>query len=162
VVPLLQKKDEAYSALVQSSEPRELRSYCQQMREGITKGVWGEQVCQLTSNHSELFFFGNRGEVELIEELDALECTVQEERFFRQGQPMQRVRRLHAEAASLNYHTQLLHADDVQIWCYELPGHTLPTSIDSPPMMEGTATSLDLALKGKHFDIVAHNFQGRL
>jgi|GEM_PF-6163222 len=160
--PTLRRDDANYVAVVKSSEPKEMRAYCQQFREGVSKRVWGEQCCQIDSEHSQLFFFSSQGDVELIEELDALSCVLQEERFFRKGKPYQLVRLLEAKEASFNYNTQLLNAADVQLWSYELPGHTLPNKIEVAPLMEGQAERIELRLKGKEFEIQAHGFKGKM
>ena len=162
ILPTLKRDDTTYAALVKSSEPKEMRTYCQQFRDGVTKRVWGEQCCQIESNHSELFFFSSHGDVELIEELDALTCIVQEECFFKKGKPYQVVRLLEAKEASFNYNTQVLTAADVQMWSYELPGHKPPSSIDADPLMEGQAKTIELQLKGKRIDVLAHGFEGKM
>ena len=162
ILPTLRVDEEGYTQLAKSSEPKEMRAYCQQFREGVSKAIWGDQVCEIQSDKSELFFFSHDGEIELIEELDALECVLQEERFYRQGEPVQLVRLLRAKEARFNYNTQLLKAHDVQMWSYELPGHTLPTTILAKPIMQGSCDQIELQLNGKKYEIAAKNFKGSL
>ncbi len=163
-LPILRQDDAGYALLVKSSEPKEMRAYCHQFRDGVTKRVWGEQCCHMTSDHSELFFFSTGGDIELIEELDALSCMVQEERFYRKGKPMQLVRLLRAKEASYHYNTQVLTAQDVEMWSYELPGHTPPSpnAVSQTAMMAGKAETIELHFRGKKVEIVAHGFEGKL
>ncbi|MCH9611465.1 MAG: hypothetical protein S4CHLAM81_09490 [Chlamydiales bacterium] len=162
IAPTWRQDDVGYEALAKSSEPKEMRAYCQQFREGVTKRMWGKQQCQLASDKSELFFFSHDGEVELLEELDAICCLIQEECFERDGKPMQLLRKIEAQKATFNYNSQTLTARDVLIWSYEIPGHTAPQTIECEPIMQGRAQTLTLQLQGKQYDIEAREFQGSM
>lgn len=136
-----------FEALVRSSDPSKreeaggLITYCQQFRENVTKDVWLRQekplYCHIESVDSTLFFFSQGKQVEMIEELDQMECTLQEKLFYSDdGKPMQTVNYIRAARACYNYNTQVLTADNAQLWKYQLPGHTLTSVKNTSPTMK--------------------------
>ncbi|MCP5469058.1 MAG: hypothetical protein H7A36_00940 [Chlamydiales bacterium] len=164
-LPLLRSDKGSYEELVRSSEPQKVRALCQQARDGVSKQVWSldAHYCAIESRHSELFFFTDRGEVDVIEELEDVECLVQECLYYKEGAPMQTVRFLRAKEASYNYFAELFEATGVKMWTYELPGHEPPKSVGGlEPTLVGRAERVDLKLKGRAFDLNAHHFQGTM
>lgn len=108
IYPLCKKDEEGYDQLLKSSEPQEMRALCQQQREGVTKSVRGEggQYCSIESQESDLFFFTEKGEVEMIEELKGVACLLEEsgtKRF------------VEAEVADFNYNTEIFTTQNVKL-----------------------------------------------
>ena len=164
-VPLFKRDDAGYAKLLKSSEPQKARALCQQFREGVTKKMWTEeeQYCAITSASSELFFFTEKGDVEVIEELENVNCMLQERLFVKHGKKMQTLRLLKAKEASLNYNTQLFTSNNVSMWTYEIAGHAPPDTLEGhEPILEGRADQVELQLAGKSFAILAHHFEGQM
>ncbi|MFN0065538.1 MAG: hypothetical protein ACKVOH_04795 [Chlamydiales bacterium] len=157
----------AYADLVKSSNPttektrNQLISFCQQFREGVSKKIWlHDRFCSIESDSSNLYFFSEKEQVEVVEELERVRCTMQEKLFFEKGEPKQLVRYIEANKGCYHYNTQLFIADNVHIWTYKLEGHTLPKTFEEyTPVMAGRARSIELSLKGSAFDLKAQQFR---
>ncbi|HEY4832460.1 MAG TPA: hypothetical protein VIH61_07885, partial [Waddliaceae bacterium] len=153
--------------LLKSSHPENkesLLSYSQQKREKVRKQIWYQDTSPLyfriDSDESELFFFRQNNEVEVVEQLGKVVCIMQEELYFDGAKPMQRVRYLEADQACYNYNSHLFVAEDVRLWKYQLEGHEPPTQFKKThPLMHATAHSIEFSLRGKKLDFTAHQMR---
>jgi hypothetical protein len=78
-------------------------------------------------------------------------------------QPYQWVRYLKASKAMYNYQTKQLHADEVSIARYLLPGHQWTDSFERwTPFLKGQAQFIDISLTSEKESFRAHGFQATL
>lgn len=179
----IRPKDYAlYEELLKSSRPEQespLLSYSQQVREGVCKQIWYQDAnplyFRIESEESELFFFHQENQIEVVEQLEKVSCIMQEELFYllpdgrevseidhstRDAEPMQRIRYLEAERACYNYTTQQFVAEEAKLWKFELQGHQAPQHFDkTKPTMSGTAQCVEFSLKGKQLNFQAHRMK---
>ncbi len=170
IFPSGEKERAAYQELVKSSTPVEneaLLSFSQHKRGEVRKRIWYQDDTPLhiliDSPESELFFFRQNHKVEMIEQLANVTCIMQEELFYKDGRPMQKVRYLEAVRGCYHYNTHLFVAEEVKLWKYLLEGHQPPETIDNgTPLMAATAESIEFSLKGKKLDFLAHKMRAIL
>jgi hypothetical protein len=156
-----------FDELLKSSNPEThspLLSYSQQKREGVCKQIWyqddGPLYFRINSEESELFFFRQSNRVEVVEQLGKVTCLMQEELYYENDKPMQRVRYLEAERAIYNYNSHLFVAEDAKLTKYQLEGHTPPTEIKHVnPLMRMKAQSVEFSLKGEKLNFIAHQMK---
>lgn len=183
-----------YHQLVENSKPDSKQSgllaFSRQTREGVTKQIWHEnKYIRIESDESELFFFHQDNQIEIVEEFAAVRSAIQEEvyfilpdgreavkhangNFYLRGKetlidptlpglkPMQVVRYLEAEKACYNYNTQLFSARVVKLWKYRLEGNEMAVEFDEKsPIMSGTAHSVEFSLQGKELDFHAYRMR---
>jgi len=174
VFPIQQKDFFLYEALTEQSNPDQEAPVCtQQMRENVHKQIWIQDQTPLyfsiQSKNSNLFFFKECSQIEIIEELEDVTCVLQEELFYRfadgttslspqeGAEPWQKTRYLKAEQAHYNYQTHLFVADTVHLWEYQLAGHAPPSTFQGiDPQLEATAQSVEFILNAKELDFTAH------
>jgi hypothetical protein len=170
IIPIRRQDKTLYEELMKSSNPDSKEeglsplSYSQHRREGVSKQIWYQDDAPLyfriDSAESELFFFRQEGQIEVIEQLGSVACIMQEELFYEGEVPMQKIRYLEAEHACYNYNTHLFVARDVKLWKYQLEGHTPPAKIEHiNPLMRATANSVEFTLQGKKLDFIAHQMK---
>jgi hypothetical protein len=170
IFPIRERDYAYYEELLKSSNPpseEALLSYSQQKREGVCKQIWYQDTTPLyfriDSAESELFFFRQANQIEVIEQLGDVDCLMQEELYYEEGKPMQRVRHMKAIRACYNYNTHLFVAEEVKLWKYQLPGHSPPTHIDETnPVMRATAHSVEFTLHGNKLDFTAHQMRATM
>lgn len=182
-----------YQKLIESSEPSTKKTDCfglsRQTREGVKKQIWHENKhIVIESEESELFFFHQNNQMEVVEELGVVRCAIQEELYYllpdgrevvqkengelclrgEEGsipsgtalKPMQLIRYLEAKEACYNYNTQLFSGREVKLWKYRLEGHKMFTSFEGlAPMMSGMAQSVEFSLKSKQLDFSAYQMR---
>ncbi len=170
IYPCRQKDYDAYTALLQSSNPLQneaLSSCSQQKRTEVRKRIWYQDDSPLhiriESPESELFFIQKNNQVEVTEQLGNVICIMQEELYYEAGKPMQKVRYMEGESACYHYHSHLFVAENVKLWKYQLEGHTPPeTLLQGNPIMSATASSVEFILKGEKLDFTAHQLRATL
>ncbi len=157
---------EAYQELVESSRPvsKTVLSQSKQLREGVVKEIWyhgRSPLCiRIISALSELCFSQQNGEMEVVEQLQGVECWMQEKLYYEEGKPMQLVRYMQAENATYHYNTQLFTAEATLFWRYRLEGHEPVSSVEGhEPIMSATAQTVEFTLKGKEIDFQAHRLR---
>jgi len=170
VFPIREHDYALYNDLLKSSRPEvddSSLSYSQQKRERVRKQIWYQDETPLyfriDSDESELFFFRQNNRIEVIEQLGKIVCIMQEELYYEDLKPMQRIRYLEAERACYNYNSHLFVAEDVKLWKYQLEGHTPPTKIaHTTPLMRAIAHSVEFTLQGEKLDFIAHQMKATL
>lgn len=170
IYPIREADRTLYAELSKSSNPDESDhhlSYSQHKRHNVCKQVWYQDETPLyfriDSEDSELFFFRQHHQVEVIEQLENVNCIMQEELYYEDQVPMQKVRYLQAERASYNYNTQLFVAEKANLWKYQLEGHEPPTQMpQTQALMRATAQSVEFTLKGEKLNFVAHQMKATL
>lgn len=167
IFPISEKDRETFNDLLKSSNPDtndDILSYSQQKREKVRKEIWYQDDSPLyfciDSAESELFFFKQENQIEVVEQLADVSCVMQEELYYVAGKPMQKIRYLEAEKACYNYTSNLFIAEDVKLWNYQLEGHIPPKDLSSlEASMRATAHSVEFTLKGKKLDFTAHKMR---
>ncbi|MCH9627481.1 MAG: hypothetical protein S4CHLAM2_11220 [Chlamydiales bacterium] len=156
----------AYQKLVESSKPvsKTVLSQSKQLREGVIKEIWYQgrsPLCiRIASTLSELCFSQQNGEMEVVEQLENVECLMQEKLYYAEGKPMQLVRYMEATRATYHYTTQIFTAEGTQFWRYRLEGHEPVSTIEGhEPIMSATAQTVEFTLKEKEIDFQAHQLR---
>ncbi len=157
-----------YQELLESSTVQQtpLLTFSQQAREGVLKEIWYQDksplYIRIESDDSQLFFFHQEGQIEIIEQLEKVVCFMQEELFYEEGKPMQDIRYMEAKRACYNYNTQLFVGEEARLWKYRLEGHEPVFSVkDETPLMSGTADTVEFTIKGKKLDFQARRLKAK-
>ena len=159
-----------YDELLKSSAPEGISiasAKPHQTREKVSKQIWYQDetplYCRIDSTNSELFLLDEHNTFEVVEELQNVVCLMQEELYYEEGKPMQRVRYLEAKGARYNYHTHLFLAENVKLWRYQYEGHEpIDPPEDSLLLMHAIAESVAFTLEGDSPDFVAHHLKAIL
>jgi hypothetical protein len=135
-----------------------------QVRGQVRKQVWYQGATPLQiwidSPESQLYFSKQKGQIEVIEHLGHVICIMQEELYFVDHKPMQKIRYLEAERASYNYNNHLFIAEEAKLWKYQMEGHSLPKQKpDLPSEIFATAESVAFSLQGEKLDFIAHHMR---
>lgn len=86
--------------------------------------------------------------VVFIEHLENLSCLMQEELYYQEGAPMQRLRLVEAAEASYNYKTNVLATEEMTFARFTAPGHDLPeTAALMAPTLSGKANRAEITFK---------------
>ncbi len=79
---------------------------------------------------------------------------------IREASPYQLVRYFEADVATYQYSSQCLNAEDVKLWKYKLPGHSLPSEgISGPSLMAGVAERVEFLLKNESMNFTAYQWR---
>lgn len=167
IFPCRPKDIAMYEELLQSSNPLkkdDSLACSQQKRLKVCKRIWYQDKTPLhiliESPESELFLLQQDNLFEITEKLKSVACVMQEELYYVDGKPMQKVRYLEAERACYHYHSHLFIAEDVKLWKFELEGHAPPESLEHQfPLMSATAQTVEFTLKGEKLDFTAHHMR---
>lgn len=88
LLPISQKDRHFYDELLKAStvQETEMLTYCQQSREDVHKEIWYVDKEPLNiyieSENSELFFFQQQNQFEVVEQLNHVKATMQEELYY--------------------------------------------------------------------------------
>lgn len=127
-----------------------------QLKEGTSKTLLLTQgderrVGYLTCKSSILYFSKEEKASELIEEMQNVQLTYQEELIDIEGNPFQIVVFLESDAATYFYNQEKLTAENVHIQRYKLPSHELPRDrIGGKPLFTGTAEQITISFGKDH------------
>lgn len=168
IFPLTDKDRATYQELLKSStsQERPLLSYSEHVREGVLKEIWYQDetplYIRINSDDSQLFFFQQEGQVEVVEQFENVHCLMQERLFYEGGKPMQEVRYMDAKRACYNYNTQVFIAQEAKLWKYRLAGHEPILNVNNQkPTLSGVAHTVEFSIKGKNLDFKAHRFRAK-
>lgn len=171
IIPCREQAHQDYAKLLQASKQvhkqEDSLSYSKQLRSEVTKQIWYQDntplYIRIESPQSELFFSQHSNQVEVIEQLGNVVCIMQEELYYDEGKPMQKVRYMEGEHARYHYNSRLFIAHNVKLWKYEIEGHTPP---EAQPIassnMSATADSVEFILKNAILDFTAHHMHAIL
>ena len=159
-----------YRKLVQESA--ELRSRhalerepAHQMREGVQKDIWivdeAERLhFRLNSRYSELMIRQKKDKVEAVEELQQIECWIQEEVDSKGGKQL--VRQLKAAEGVYTYPSHRFVAGTVHLAFFRMPGTELPRAIQGKPYLTGLAREASFAATSKLPTFTAYHLTATL
>ena len=160
-----------YRKLVQESfEIRSRRTLerepAHQMRKGVQKDIWvirdGERLhLHIESEHSYLTIHQRKGKFDAIEELQHLQCRMQEE--IDRTTFTQQVRTLIAQQGTYTYPSHRFTSQGVHLSFYRLPGIELPSSFpEIKPYLSGVAHEVVLGAATKIPTFTAYHLQAKL
>lgn len=136
-----------------------------QTRLKVTKNIWLTQDDnsrlhhRIVSKSSLLVLKPNGGKLKLIEELNQINCLMQERIYYNNGLAMQQVRSLKAKAGEYHFLEKQLLSQGVSISVYKLNTHILPQEILSiTPIFSGNAENISLITLGKTPEFQAKGF----
>lgn len=97
----------------------------------------------------------------LVEEMQNVDCLLQEKLFEQKGLPMQQLQQILAAKATYYYGDQKLIAENVQLAQYEIPGHAFTTELASyTPSLQGKATQVETTLSDRPPQMKLRGFSG--
>ncbi|QZA59189.1 hypothetical protein [Candidatus Rhabdochlamydia porcellionis] len=140
-------------------------SSANQTRLNVTKDIWLTQDNnsrlhhRIASRSSLLVLKPNEGKFKLIEELDQINCLMQERIYYSNGVAMQQVRLLEANSGQYHFSEKQLLSQGVSISVYKLNTHTLPQEIFlTSPIFSGNAENISMIISGKTPELQAKGF----
>lgn len=162
---------EMYRHLVESSNAKtellkEKEYTAKQNRAGTSKAfLFSEgnerRVGFLTSASSLLQYVKTDKHSEMIEEMEGVDMVYQENLSLSPtGEPLQTVVEMKADQAKYYYQQEKLIAERVELKRYELPGHTLPASLEKP-FFSGTADKVSVAFENNFPVIQAEKLKAK-
>lgn len=159
-----------YRKLVQESA--ELRSRhalerepAHQTREGVQKDIWVAEGSErlhfrLNSRYSELMIRQKKDKVEAVEELQQIECWIQEEIDSKTNKQL--VRQLKAAEGIYTYPSHRFVAETVHLAFFRLSGTDLPRSTLAKPYLTGLAREASFAATSKLPTFTAYHLSATL
>lgn len=157
---LTPKDYKKWAKLVQASKANEKApSLSEQLRHNISKEIYiqGEKpyYLRMDSTRSKLMLCAKNETIAVQEAFEDIKAFLQERCYYlnEQGEeisfcaeaiPMQSIRIIHAKKALFNYTDRELWAEDVDMYCYEVPGHTLPLEVQNKPHMVAKANRVQV------------------
>lgn len=162
-----------YQEVLRKARPEEmtaaLQAPGQQDRSLVFKDLWivdGEDRLhfQLACESSVLEFDVVGGRSSIVEHMRGVTGIIQEKLFTTaQGQPMQELRYLVAEAASYDYHTNRFVAKEATLTRFRASGHEMVDSTDGlEPLITGTARAAEFTLADGGIDFKAHHLKAKI
>ncbi len=158
----------AYALLVEdaSGNDQPTSHRIKQKRSEVSKDLHltknGQRLhAHLEGEEADLHLEKDGDQIVLVERLSPVKCILQERLYPEISQ--QSVVWFDAAKAQLNYRTHELIAENVNLKRFLIPGTKLPHAVPgNPPMMEGTAKSMNLSMEGKDPIILASHFKGTM
>lgn len=136
-----------------------------QKRVNVIKNIWLTQDDnsrlhnRIKSQSSLLMLKPDGKKLKLIEELDQINCLMQERIYYNDGIPMQQVRLLEARSGEYQFAEKQLLSQGVSISIYKLSTHILPQKVDAiSPIFSGDAENISLITSGKTPNFTAKGF----
>lgn len=140
-----------------------------QRREGVRKDIWFTQEdrsrlhYRIQSQASTLTLLPTDERLDIIENLEHIQCWMQDKLYVAGGAPMQQMRFFEADAGTYQYTTQKLFAQAVSLSLFRLPGHTIPITIDpSSSFLRGVAKDVSFSVAGSTTQFQAEQFRATL
>jgi hypothetical protein len=135
----------SYRNLVQTSAELRARKALErepihQLRQGVQKDIWTfhdkkRLQLRLKSETSHLHLTQKKGKMEAVENLQNIECLIQEAIH-----PTQQIRRFVAKEGIYHFPSHQFLTDVVDLSFYQIPGTELPLSLEQEtPFLTGTA-----------------------
>jgi hypothetical protein len=140
--------------------------HAQQKRFNVNKQIIFNQAgnrlqMRLRSLTSELIAHYEDNQMEMMERLQHVQCTMQEEFLAAPAEsPKQLIRYMEADSATYHYKTEELIADHVKLFRYLMPGHQFISSFEkTQPLMQGTAEQIQFCFGDQNTQFKARGFQ---
>jgi hypothetical protein len=169
------KDRKTYFSLMEKADPSQAideKPYtAYQKHHDIHKEIWFNKKNQngeikrlqmvLRGKDADLILDHDQSRNEVIEKMKDLNAYIQEELYYsKENEPWQTVRFIKAKDATYYYNTNSLKADEVTLFLYQLPGHTLAASLDNyQPIMRGKAKKIELFFNGNDLNFKAHEMK---
>ena len=136
-----------------------------QAREGVQKDIWAVDGAErlhfrLNSDYSELTLRQKKDKVEAVEELQGINCWIQEK--IDRGAQTQQIRTIAAAEGSYYYPSHRFLANTVQLAFYRVPGTELPRALLQKPFLKGVAREASFAATGKIPTFTAYHITAQL
>ncbi len=140
-----------------------------QKREKVRKDIWFTQEdhlrlhTRLQSKASVLTLLPNDHKMDIIENLETIQCWMQDRLFTANGTPMQQMRFFEADYGTYQYMTQQFLAKEVSFSLFRIPGFNLsfPTN-SSGAFLKGIAKDASFSVSGKTSQLQAQQFKATL
>ncbi len=140
-----------------------------QDRKGLRKDIWLSQEnhsrlhYRIDSASSTLTLVPKDNKLDILENLNGIQGWIQERLYVNGQSPMQQMRFFEAGEGTYQYTTQEFLAKSVALSLFRLPGHTIPTSLDSQnAFLKGIAQDVSFSVSGKIPQFQAKHFQATL
>jgi hypothetical protein len=140
-----------------------------QHRAGVRKDLWLSQQdrtrlhYRIDSKSSVLTLLPIDDKVDIIENLQQIQCWMQD-RLYAQGPTMmQQMRFFEADTGTYQYSTQKFTANTVALSLFRMPGTKLPATVDPhAAFLRGIAQDVSFAIAGKTTQFQAQRFKATL
>jgi hypothetical protein len=99
----------------------------------------------------------------MIENLEGVNCWMQDKFFLSNGAPMQQMRYFEADYGTYHYMNQQFLAKAVTLSIFRIPGMVLPYSLSpSEAFLSGIAQNVSFSVSGKTPQLQAQQFKASL
>jgi hypothetical protein len=140
-----------------------------QNRSGVRKDLWLSQQdrtrlhYRIDSKSSVLTLLPIDDKLDIIENLQQIQCWMQDKLYAQGNVAMQQMRFFEADQGIYQYSTQKFAANSVALSLFRLPGIQLPVSIDpSTAFLRGIAQDVSFSIAGKTTQFQAQRFKATL
>lgn len=161
----------AYQEFLHQAKPvaKASPSTSSQKREGVRKDIWFTQEdrsrlhYRIQSEASTLTLLPVDDKLDIVENLESIQCWMQDKLYTADGLPMQQMRFFKANAGTYQYTTQQLVAQAVTLSVFRQAGHVIPLQL-SPrsAFMQGVAKDVSFSVAGSHPQFRAEQFRATL
>lgn len=140
-----------------------------QNRSGVRKDLWLSQVdrtrlhYRIDSKSSVLTLLPIDDKVDIIENLQQIQCWMQDKLYTQGSAPMQQMRFFEADQGTYQYSSQKFTANSVALSLFRIPGIQLPTVVDPrTAFLRGIAQDVSFSVAGKTTQFQAQRFKATL
>lgn len=141
-----------------------------QTRSGVCKDLWYTQDknqrlhYKIKSDRSILTFLINQGKVDLVENLEGIDCWMQDKiTSAGTSKAAQQVRHVQANEGIYRFNTSQFQADTVHLALFQLPGENLPGDVrPDAAYVQGVASEVSFSVSGSRPQFQAQNFKATL
>ncbi len=140
-----------------------------QNRRSVRKDLWLSQQdrtrlhYRIDSKSSVLTLLPIDDKVDIIENLQQIQCWMQDKLYAQGDVPMQQMRFFEADQGIYQYSSQRFAANTVTLSLFRIPGLQLPTTIDPrTAFLRGIAQDVSFSVAGKTTQFQAQKFKATL
>jgi hypothetical protein len=140
-----------------------------QNRSGVRKDLWLSQAdrtrlhYRIDSKSSVLTLLPIDDKVDIIENLQQIQCWMQDKLYVQGSAPMQQMRFFEADQGTYQYSSQKFTANSVALSLFRIPGIQLPTAVDPrTAFLRGIAQDVSFSVAGKTTQFQAQHFKATL
>lgn len=140
-----------------------------QTRKQVRKDIWisglGHQRLQnrIESEFSVLTLQPKKNSMQIIEQLQNVQCWSQEKLYTANRAPLYQMRFLKAREGTYKYETQTFEASKASLALYKIPGISLTTNLQNhQAFLQGTAEEISFAVQSGIPCFQAHQFKASL
>jgi hypothetical protein len=140
-----------------------------QNRSSVRKDLWLSQQdksrlhYRIDSKSSVLTLLPIDDKVDIIENLQQIQCWMQDKLYAQGNVPMQQMRFFEADQGIYQYSTQRFAANSVALSLFRVPGTALPGAVDpKTAFLRGIAQDVSFSVAGKTTQFQAQRFKATL